>query len=303
MELRHLRYFVAVAEELHFSRAAKRLNMSQPPLSNQIAQLEDIIGTKLFNRTKRTVELTESGEIFLKHTYELFNLLENAVENTKRMGDGSSGKLIVGYTGSWSNKMLHFLRYYRNAFPDVKVLLHQLSTGEQLIALQKKEIDLGILAHPRDRSYLHLQTIHNEPFYAALPISHPLAKGEGDLHLAHLKEDPFILPPRQIGPGYYDTLISLCNRAGFSPKIIQETEGLFTILTLVSAEIGVSIVSGLALEHPKKGVTFRKLSDDSLRLKLFLAWPKTKASPVAIQFVQTYNNYFKNSLSGSTLKK
>ncbi len=291
MELRHLRYFVAVAEELHFSKAAKRLNISQPPLSYQIAQLEEIVGAKLLNRTNRAVELTEAGKYFLENTYHLFNMLERTCEETRRIAQGEAGQLIIGFSGSWSSKLLKFLRYYRSKFPNIKVLLQQSSTSSQVKSLLKKQIDVGILAPPIDSASLNLRTIHLVPFYAALPSSHPLAQKKTPLDLGELKDEPFIMSPRKIGPGYYDTIISMCHQAGFSPNIIQEAEGVFTILTLVSTEIGVSLVSKLALEHPKEGVVFRALKNNSIKMNLSLAWRKNEESPIIKAFVATFDEF------------
>lgn len=294
MELRHLRYFIAVAEELHFSKAAERLNISQPPLSYQIAQLEEKVGAKLLNRTKRAVELTEAGKYFLENTYHLFNMLERTCEETRRIAQGEAGRLIIGFSGSWSSKLLKFLRYYRSKYPNIKVLLQQSSTSDQVESLHKKQIDVGILAPPIDSTLLNLCTIHRVPFYAALPLAHPLAQKKSPLSLSELKDEPFIMSPRKIGPGYYDTIISMCHQAGFSPHIIQEAEGVFTILTLVSAEIGVSIVSKLALEHPKEGVVFRELKDNSIMMNLSLTWRKNGESPIVKAFVDTFDEFFEH---------
>ncbi len=292
MELRHLRYFIAVAEELHFSKAAKRLNISQPPLSYQIAQLEEEVGVKLLNRTNRSVELTAAGENFLEDIYHLFNTLDRACDDARRIDRGEEGKLIIGFSGSWSSKLLKFLRFYRSKFPNIKVLLHQSSTSDQVQGLHNKQIDVGILAPPIDSELINLSTIHRVPFYAALPLSHSLAQEDSALDLLELKEQPFIMSPRKIGPGYYDTIISMCHRAGFSPHIIQEAEGVFTILTLVSAEIGVSLVSELALEHPKEGVVFRKLKDNTVKMELSLACRKDEKSPIIHSFLSTFASFF-----------
>lgn len=295
MELRHLKYFIAVAEELHFGKAAIALNMSQPPLSRQIKQLEKEIGAKLFTRTKRSVELTDAGKLFLEQSNQIFNKLESACESARKAHNGEIGKLSIGFSGSWSSELLRLLRDYRSKFPHVEVLLQQLSTTEQVRALNEKRIQIGILCPPIDSDLFNLRVIHHAPFVVALPQNHPLAKDTSPIDPIYLKEEPFIMTPRKTGPGYYDTIISIFHQAGFSPKIVQEAEGVFTILTLVAAEVGVSLVSTLALEHPKPGVVFRNLKDNVTTMDLSLAWRKDESSPIVNTFLNTFEEVFQST--------
>lgn len=292
MEIRQLKYFIMVAEELHFGRAARKLNISQPPLSRQIAQLETEMGVQLLKRTNRFVELTEAGKSFLEDAHSILHSLDRACNRARKIHEGEAGQLVIGIAGSWSSALLRFLRYYRTKFPEIEVLIHQMSTMEQLRAFEEKRIHFGILCPPIDSQALHLRVIHSVPFYVALPSSHPLAGETAPIQLKALKKDPFIMSPRNIGPGYYDTIISICRNAGFSPRIAQEAEGLFTILTLVAAGIGVSLVSELALEHPKEGVVFRALEEEDTKMELTLAWRKDESSPIVEQFLQSFEEMF-----------
>ena len=286
MELRHLRYFIAVAEELHFGKAAKRLNMSQPPLSQQINQLESEIGVMLFQRSKRYVKLSDAGKVFLKQTYQIFEKLDKACIEARKIHEGNVGQLIIGLSGSWSSKLLNLLRIYRSKFPDVEVLIQQMSTVDQIKAFHENLIQIGILCPPIEMNDdLNLRVIHNVPFYAALPSAHPLAHETDPLDLIRLKEEPFIFSPRKVGPGYFDTNISICHRAGFIPKILQEVEGIFNILTLVAIGMGVSLVSELALEHPREGVVFKELKDKQVTMDLAIAWRRDNDSPIINNFL------------------
>ncbi|PGY09105.1 LysR family transcriptional regulator [Bacillus sp. AFS031507] len=293
MELRHLRYFVAVAEELHFGKAASRLNISQPPLSMQINQLEGEIGAKLFFRTKHHVELTDAGRIFLEQTYQILEKLEKACIEAAKIHRGEVGQLVIGFTGSLSSQQLQFLRQYRSRFPEVEVILKQMSTTDQVKALLEKRIHFGMLCPPIENNLLNFHIVHRVPFIAAIPSTHPLASETSPLDIRDLKNESFIISPRNIEPGYHDSIISICHQAGFTPKISQEAEGIFTILTLVAAELGVALVTTLVLDHPKQGVVFRDLKDSQTTMDLFLAWRKNDNLHIVDSFLTVFNEFFK----------
>jgi DNA-binding transcriptional LysR family regulator len=295
MEIRHIKYFITVAQELHFGKAAARLNMSQPPLSQQISQLENEIGISLFKRTKRSVELTDAGNFFLEQSYQILEKLERACNDARSIHEGEVGRLIIGMTGSWSNKLLKLLRIYRSKFPNVEILLQQMSSVDQIKALQEKRIQIGILCPPFETDDINLRVIHTVPFYAALPSEHPFACGSFPLDPIKLKGESFIFSPRKGGPGYYDTIISLCNRAGFTPKISLEIEGIFNIITHVAMGMGVAFVSKLALEHPREGVVFREITDKEVTMKLSLATRKNEDSPMVNNFLMVFDNLYQLS--------
>ncbi|NWQ42564.1 LysR family transcriptional regulator [Bacillus sp. EB106-08-02-XG196] len=299
MEFRHIQYFVAVAEELHFGRAAKRLNMSQPPLSQQIAQLEKELGVELFYRTKRSTELTPAGKFFLEQSYDIMNKLDRTIMDVRKIHQGEKGQLIIGYTGFLNKLILNLIRTYRSRYPKVEVVLQFLSSVNQFQYLYDNKIKLGFVCPPIDSSILNSRLVGYAPFVAALPSSHPLAMDTSPLDIKELKNEPFVMTHRKNEPGYYDTIISICNRAGFSPNVIQEAEGIFTILTLISTGLGVSLVTNMALDYGNPGVVFRPLIDDTATMDLSLAWRKNEDSPLVDTFLGVYDELFKevNNLS------
>ncbi|MFM7423709.1 MAG: LysR substrate-binding domain-containing protein, partial [Elainella sp.] len=234
MELRHLRYFIAVAEELHFGRAAERLHMAQPPLSQQIKQLEDLLGFRLFERTKRSVQLTEAGQVFLSETYRLFRQLDQAIETGRQVSRGEKGQLVVGFVSSAAYNVLpDILRRFRSLVPDVRLELHELPTNEQVEWLLEGKIDVGFLRPPIEAVPLNLITIVREPMVVALPEQHPLGQAS-EISLTSLANDAFVLFPRPLSPQTYDQIISLCQQAGFSPNVVQEAMQMQTIVSLVA---------------------------------------------------------------------
>lgn len=292
MEIRLLHYFIAVAEELNFSRAAERLNMSQPPLSRQIIKLEEELGVKLLDRTKQKVELTEGGKEFLKQSYEILDRIEQACVATRRVANGETGHLSIGYSGSMHNLLLQTLFHYRGKFPNVDIALTELSSTGVREALEKREIEIGILP-PYTSHFFNFYTIIETPFIAALAQSHPLASEPAPLDVKALAKENFILPPRRIGTPYYDTIISLCTQAGFSPNIVQEVNGLTTIFTLVAAGAGITIVSKLAMEHPNHGIVFKELTPVKT-IATSLAWRKDEKSSIVKNFLTTAREFLNN---------
>ena len=241
MELRHLRYFVAVAEELHFGRAAERLHMTQQPLSQQIRQLETELGVLLFHRTKRRVQLTEPGLAFLGEARQILLKADRAVEMVRQVAQGESGRLKVGFSGFATYSILpKVLRIFRERFPHVELELEEMTTSVQVQALQDHQIHLGLMIPPVPDATLTLELILQEPFVVILPETHSLAT-QPELALRALANESFILVSRHLEPGYYDQCISLFQQAGFSPKVIQKASQKQTILGLVSAGMGVSL--------------------------------------------------------------
>lgn len=295
MEFRHLQYFIAVAEELHFGRAANRLNISQPPLSQQIAQLEKELGVELFYRTKRHTELTPAGRYFLEQTYEILNKLEKTCNDVRKIHQGEKGQLTIGYTGILSKLLLQLIRTYRSKYPKVEIVLQHLSSASQIRSLNENKIKLGFVCPPIESSTLNSRLVGFAPFVAALPSTHPLARDTSPLDLRELKSEPFIMTHRKNEPGYYDTIISICNRSGFSPNVIQEAEGIFTILTLISTGMGVSLVTTLALEYGNSGIVFRPITDDTATMDLSLVWSKNEESPLVNTFLGVYDEMFKDN--------
>ena len=288
MELRHLKYFVAVAEELHFGRAAKRLRMTQQPLSRQIKDLEEELGVKLFYRTKRTVRLTEVGAIFLAETRKTLQQAEYAVHIVRQAQQGKIGKLTIGFTGSALNIVLPaVVRQFKQLFPQVELILKRMQTLEQVEALNNRQIDLGLLHPPINNETLNIETIYRENLIAALPDNHFLAKDTSDsISLQQLVNESFILFPRYLGSVLYDRIINTCQQAGFSPKIVQEAIPQQTILGLVAAEIGISLIHSSARNLSRDKVIFKDLIEPTPILETAIAWSSNASNPVLPSFLK-----------------
>lgn len=287
MELRHLRYFVAVAEELHFGRAAKRLCITQQPLSRQIRDLEDELGVRLFYRTKRTVRLTEVGTVFLEEARKTLEQANLAVRIVKQASKGQIGSLAIAFTGSALNIVLPAtVRQFKKLYPQVDLTLKRLQTREQVEAIHTRQIDVGILHPPIDDDNLILETIYQENLVVALPDTHPLAKDESvPISLKQLANESFILFPRYIGSVLYDRIINLCQQAGFSPNVVQEAMPQQTILGLVAAGIGVSLIHSSVQTLKRPGVFFRSLKESTPILETAIAWSPDSTNLVLPLFI------------------
>ena len=262
MELRHLRYFIAVAEELSFTRAAARLYIAQPALSQQIQQLEQEMNVRLFNRTKRKVELTGPGEAFLHEARETLAKAADAVDAARRAARGETGKLAVGFIGSAAFGALpQILRAFHEAYPDIAVRLHQMTTIGQLEGLLNGAIDIGFVCMPIDRRYdkrLNCEPVWRDELLLACADNHWAARLTV-VALPDLKNESFVMWPRHQSPGFYDHLMSYFRNAGFTPRVIQEIVQQPTIVSMVAAGIGVSVVLGSMQSLRRLGVIFRPL--------------------------------------------
>lgn len=286
IELRHLRYFIAVAEELHFGRAAERLHIAQPPLSQQIRQLEQELGFQLFHRTKRSVQLTEAGQVFLAESCKLLKQLEQAVETGRQVSRGEKGQLIIGFVSSAAYNVLPLiLRSFRMQAPGVRLELHEMATNEQLQWLQSGRIDVGLLRPPVEDKSLDLFTIIREPLVIALPESHPLTQAP-EVALSSLAGEAFILFPRPQAPRAYDQIISLCLQAGFSPTIVQEAMQMQTIVSLVAGGIGVAIVPVSLQNLQRTGVVYKPLQELTPYFEVAVAWRRQDTSVTVQKFLQ-----------------
>lgn len=288
MELRHLRYFIAVAEELHFSRAAERLHMAQPPLSQQIQQLETELGVELFHRkTKRQVQLTAAGQVFLQEAYRLLGQLEQAIEITRRTGRGEIGQLRIGFISSVTYDVLPaILREFRAQFPDVELVLQELTTTEQEQALLHHRIQVGFVHPPLIDELLSWECIQRQPLVVALPETHPLAQQE-QLSVRSLSNESFILFPRYLSAGLYDQILRLCQQQGsFTPKVAQEAIQMQTIIGLVSAGMGIAIVPSSLQNLQRSGVVYRAVEEETPLVEIAVARRKEEETPVLRKFLQ-----------------
>ncbi|HEY5930873.1 MAG TPA: LysR family transcriptional regulator [Burkholderiales bacterium] len=286
MQLRHLRYFVTLAEELHFGRAAEKLHISQPPLSMQIRALEDELGVMLFNRTQRHVALTQAGHALLGEARQILARVEQAVLITRRAGRGEIGELAVGFISVADYNVLPVvLREFRRKYPLVNLTLRESTTDAQVRDLVAGRLDVGFLLPPVAEPALESVAILREPLIVALPEKHPLAMKPGKLALEKLKDAPFILFPRPNAPGLYDDVVSCCKAAGFSPRVEQEAIQMQTIISLVSAELGVALIPASLTNLRRTGVVYKALRQQSPLTEIHLAWRRGDELPALRVFV------------------
>jgi DNA-binding transcriptional LysR family regulator len=284
VELRHLRYFIAVAEELHFGRAANRLNISQPPLSHQIQDLEREIGVELLRRNRRYVCLTEAGRLFLEEARHVLGDADHAVEIARKASHGEVGRLSVGCGPGPQNWILEkVLSVFYVRHPDVRIELQSLYTQEQVAALGTRQIQVGFPLLPIPRSGLVVEKIGEEPLVVALPAVHRLA-GRTSIPLVELRREPFVLVSRDIGPSFYDLVLRACDDAGFAPDVAHEASRVVPVLGFVAAGLGISIQpEGVAADH-QEGVVFRSLAPPVPRVEIGMAYRREDRSPILLAF-------------------
>ena len=271
-ELRQLRHFVAVAEHLHFGRAAVALHMSQPPLSRSIRNLEERLGATLFMRTRRRVELTPEGVLFLEEARRLLAQLEHAVLEVGRMAAGG-GRLRLGFVSLADYGVLpRLLKAYKAARPGVALALREMLSPDQAAALAAGELDFGLLLPPVAGVDLEHIVVQREQFLVALPARHRLARMRGRIPMRALAGEAFVMTPREIAPGLYDVLAAMAARAGFAPQVAQEAIQMQTVVSLVSSGMGIALVPASVSILGRRGVAYREIADPHPRLDLWLAW-------------------------------
>ena len=286
MELRHLRYFVAVAEELHFGRAAARLFIAQPPLSQQIQQLERELGVPLFQRTSRRVQLTPAGEAFLTDARQVLAGVEGAVLSAQRAARGETGWLGLGFAASATYDLLPaVLHDFRAQFPDVSLSLRELNAAEQGDALRSRSIHVGFARPPVPHPDIVIEASLREPFLAALPAAHPLAAQQEGLPLALLAGEPFVSFPELPLPSYAEVVRAACLEAGFTPRVVQEVREMQTALSLVAAELGVALLPASVRHLHRDGVVYRPLREPSPRTELAVVSRREDPAPVLQNFL------------------
>jgi DNA-binding transcriptional LysR family regulator len=273
MEIRHLRYFIAVAETQNFSHAADKLKIAQPPLSQQIQALEKELGVQLFDRKKRPLRLTFSGQTFLEEARQVLVQLERAIRVTKLVHQGESGHLAIGFTSSIANSIFPDIRRaFREGYPNANLLWNELATASQLHALRENRLDAGLLHLPHEAlqdNDLNSELIMEEPFVAVLPARHRLAT-EAQISLCDLAVEDFVLPSVEFSTGLSQQIYLLCNQAGFVPNVVQEGTFMLTILGLVAGEVGVSLLPANAQNLQRRGVVYRPLQGPTSNVKIFV---------------------------------
>lgn len=280
MELRHLRYFVAVAEDLHFGRAAQRLKIAQPPLSQQIQKLERELGVALFTRSRRSVQLTDAGRALLPEAQRILAAALAAADLARRAGAGEVGHLSIGFVSSAMYLMLpKLLRHLHQDAPNVRVTLRDMPTHNVIDGLLHRTLDLGITRGPARDPGLHMIKLSDDPFIGAFPEDHPLA-GQGPLDFAAVAPENILIFPRHLRPELYDAVNAVCHRAGFSPTLDeQDVSPHQVILALVAAGRGIALVPESFKSVAYPGVVYRPFTVPPISMEILLAWHKENEDP------------------------
>lgn len=287
MELRHLQSFLALAEELHFGRAADRLGIAQPALSRQIQQLEAEIGSDLFERTPRAVKLTRAGEELQLRVKPHVDGIGSAVAACRAAAAGVTGRLQIGFTSNLSYVFLpRVLAELKNLAPEAAFDVHELSTDHQINALRSGEIGLALVVLPVSDPGLIQRRLFQEPLIAVMPADHPLAKFS-ELTLDQLRDHPFIMCPRYRRTGFQYVIIERCAEAGFEPQIVQEVEGKTLMYELIARGVGISIVPESSSHGNREGVVYRPINDRLAPVEIAAVWKKENDEPLRRLFVDT----------------
>ncbi len=289
MELRHLRYFLAVAEDLHFSRAAARLGISQPPLSQQIRQLELELGTRLFRRLPRGVELTDPGKVFMVEAQRVIAQAEHARKTVQQAARGEIGSIRVGLSGSttFHPTIPQIIGNFRNAYPAVDIRLEETSSARLIKRVLEDDLDVAFVLQPLGHDdRLVIRPVLSDAVVLALRSDHQLA-AKKSITLEAIAAEPLILVPREVGPGYYDLVIAACQRAGVSPKLGQTSQRMSSAIHFVAAQLGVALVPGWLQRMVTDGVAYRPIIDPVARVSIELVYRQGPVSVALSNFIAT----------------
>lgn len=289
MELRHLSYFKTVAEELHFTKAATKLFISQPPLSRQIKELEEELGVKLFIRNNKRVALTNAGKYFKSEVDTLFARLEESKEVVRKIHQGVSGEFKIGYISSvYQSQLAEILKLMHQEFPYLKTSLFEVPTLAQIKALEHGDLDVGILRAPVLSEKLKVESLFFDPFVVVTPLSTHKIGNEHEL-ADFLRKSPFIFFNKAFAPQYNQKLVEICHRLGFSPDITHEANNVHSILQLVEAGLGVSILPlSLKKQYGQLNVSFIEISDIPINTEVVLAYKESNKNEALNWFIKHY---------------
>lgn len=272
MELRHLRYFLALAEELHFGRAAQRLAISQPPLSVAIRQLEEQIGARLFERSSKAVRLTPAGQSLCESARDVLARAQEAAAQAHDVAAGLAGRLRIGFVGAMLYRGLpQALCVFQAQHPAVRVSLAELNSRDQVLELLHGRLDLGFIHTSRMPDELRYSLLLREPFVCCLPSRHPLARKRA-LSVSDLRAEPFVLFSRETSPDYYQHILSICAAAGFQPEVRHEVRHWLAVVSLVSQGLGVALVPEAMRRAALRGAVFRSLEGRSEFSEAYGVW-------------------------------
>lgn len=285
MEFRHLRYFLALAEELHFGRAARRLSISQPPLSMNIQQLEASVGARLFTRNSKQVRLTAAGEAFVPRARALLDQAEEAAHHVRDVDHGLAGRLQVGFVGAMLYRGLPpMLREFQARHPLLRLVLKELNSQDQLIELAHDQLDLGFVHTTRVPAEMSSLPFSSEPFVCCLPLDHPLARRRS-LSLRQLQGEPFASVARAVSPDYHERILSICTDAGFFPEIRYELRHWLSVVSLVSQGMGVALVPAALRQLAVMGAAFVPLEGSTPPYETHCLWKTSRDNAALVAFV------------------
>jgi DNA-binding transcriptional LysR family regulator len=289
MKLQHLRYFVTVAEEGHFGRAAERLGIGQPPLSLQIQRLEKELDIRLFRRRSRGVELTEAGELLLGHALYILKYMQNAVADVQRLKRGECGELNIGFAGGtyFSPEVTGVIHRFRTAYEGIRLKSALGNTPELMEKLQSGTVDAAFI-RPAEEPGLNIEftPVLCENMIVALPANHPLAVKNLPVNLSDLSEESFVMCDREIGRGLFDAIVAACHQAGFSPRLEQNAPQVGAIVPMVAAGFGISLVPASLRQIQSKNVKFLPLNGEVPQVRVVLATRYRDPSPALQNFVK-----------------
>ncbi|OON42228.1 hypothetical protein BTJ39_03115 [Izhakiella australiensis] len=288
MDQKSLTSFVVLAEELQFSRAAKRLNLTQSALSQQIARLEKELGIALFERTKRSVRLSECGHVFLPDAQKVIDDIKQASETARRAAKGQLGKIAVAYVDAAPFSLLSpIVMHFRKLFPDVELVLHEMTSDEQYSALLNDQIDIGLLRPLYKAEWLHTATLLREPYVVAMHKDHELA-GQDEVHIRALIQQKFLFTSKAKAKYIFSNWNEIFSRHGMSPKVVQEVNQLHAMLSLIGAGMGLSLLPLSVSQNNNHGVVYRNVTGiDTPYAELNISWKEGRNSTLVNHFVQT----------------
>jgi DNA-binding transcriptional LysR family regulator len=284
---RQLRSFIAVAEELHFGRAAKRVNLSQPALSLQISGIEDELGVQLLVRNRRKTQLTQAGTIFLVEARDVVLRTEQAITTVRRAALGQVGTLRIGFISTAAAVIMPpLVKRFREKYEHVEIDLRNVLTRDQFTQIQERKLDVGFLRVPFPTPpEVRTRVIHREPFVLLLPASHPLAQKE-DLKLTDCQGADFVMYTRKMAPGFHDQIMNILHRNGLTPHVVQEASEMYTLISLVAAGLGLTIAPASIMLHRAGNVVARDLPEETTQSEIAIAWNRENISATTQLFLQ-----------------
>ena len=287
IENRHLRYFLEVAHTLHITRAAEKLHIAQPALTQNIKYLEQELGVALFDRKGKRLSLTPAGKVFRHEAEHSLQVFHNAQLAAQRAARGEVGKVVIGFQSTAGLTVIpHLLKQLSVKYPDIEVTLHELGTTAQRKALRRGEIDAAIMYTLPDHEFSH-HPLPPDPLIVAMPESHPLAAQES-IALSELAGDHFVLPAAAVAEVLHNTVLAECAALGFRPRHLHDVSTAQTALGIVSAGFGISILPAAIQDLPRKGVVFKTIRNSRLQVQMTLMWPLTNASPIIPKILECF---------------